>query len=364
MRVLLLGDYSSVHYNLYLGLKEFGADVTLISSGDGYKKIPTDKQWITRSSSKISRLLGINGRGFMRDNKNMINSLSDFDVVQIVNPVIVEDASIVDNLELFRTLRERNDRVYLYSCGDDLNWVSGCLSSSPKKYWFSEPEFFRSKEIIHPIRYILNPLVRHLCKEVYRKVDGIIPGSLDYHWCIQGGGKTRDIIPFPIELNSLSFKIVRKGKTYRISHGKQRGKAIRKGDKYFSLAADLASAAFLYDSFGGVPFRKYISLIGEGDIFFDQIYSTDQGVNALLAMACGKIVFSGFGTDFLERYHQNENSIGIDARPDPIYLASMLNEIEIGRIDVEKVSFESRKFVENYHDHRVVATQFAEEWRK
>ena len=364
MKILLLGDYSSVHYNLFLGLRECGADVMLISSGDGYKKIPTEKQWATRPSGKMSRILGINGRGFMCRNKDLIDSLSGFDVVQIINPVIVEDASIFDNIRLFGGLRKRNDRVYLYSCGDDLNWVSGCLSSSSKKYWFSEPGFFRSRELIHPIRYVVNPLVRYLCNEVYEGVDGIIPGSHDYLWCIQGGAKARGVIPFPIVLDSLLFRIVRKKAKYQISHGKQLGKAIRKGDKYFTLAADLKKDTFSYVSFGGVPFREYISLIAEGDIFFDQIHSLDQGVNALLAMACGKVVFSGFCAEFLERYHLNENAIGIDAKPDPLYLASMLNEIEVGSIDVEKVSFESRKFVENFHDHRVVAEQFIREWRK
>ena len=39
MRILLLGEYSGVHYNLSVGLKALGHDVTLASGGDYWKAI-------------------------------------------------------------------------------------------------------------------------------------------------------------------------------------------------------------------------------------------------------------------------------------------------------------------------------------
>ena len=40
MKILLLGDYSSLHNYLKKGLVELGHEVTLLSNGDGWKKIP------------------------------------------------------------------------------------------------------------------------------------------------------------------------------------------------------------------------------------------------------------------------------------------------------------------------------------
>lgn len=40
--ILLLGDYSSVHYELSEALKKRGFKVLLISDGDDYKKIKCD----------------------------------------------------------------------------------------------------------------------------------------------------------------------------------------------------------------------------------------------------------------------------------------------------------------------------------
>ncbi len=362
MRVLLLGDYSGVHYNLYRGLVENDVDVKLISSGDGYKKIPTQIAWNTENSKKLSRVLGIHGVKFMDLNNSILSSLVDYDVVQVINPNIIEGASINDNYKIFCDLKKNNKKIFLYSCGDDLNWVSSCMFGAKNKYWFNELSFYLSKEVFHPLRYILNPYLRKLCNKVYADVDGIIPGSMDYSWCLGAYNNKKEMIPFPIDIAGIEFKPVRRKYVYNILHGKQPGKEIRKGDAYFIKSVERLAQRLNYKSIGGVPYSKYIELIRDGDIFFDQIHSCDQGVNALLAMACGKVVYSGFSDEFLKYYNIRENSIGINASDDVLEIECSLENILSNKIDVEEISFGARNFVVENHDHKMIARKFMKVW--
>ena len=42
MKILLLGEYSNVHWTLAEGLRTLGHDVTVISNGDGWKNYKRD----------------------------------------------------------------------------------------------------------------------------------------------------------------------------------------------------------------------------------------------------------------------------------------------------------------------------------
>lgn len=42
MKILLLGEYSNVHWTLAQGLRALGHSVTVVSDGDGWKNYPRD----------------------------------------------------------------------------------------------------------------------------------------------------------------------------------------------------------------------------------------------------------------------------------------------------------------------------------
>lgn len=364
MRVLLIGDYSAVHYNLYSGLLECGIDVTLVSSGDGSKQIPTQHAWTAEMAGRWSRLAGTNGKHFCDNNRQLINGLIGYDVVQIINPIMSEDASIASNISLFNFLKKNNSKLFLYSCGDDLNWISKCYMTKHRKYWFSDPSFYVSREAALPAKYLLNPLVRKLCNSVYEGVDGIIPGSADYDWALGDKPNRRKIVPFPVDCDSLPFRQVTRRAQFKIVHGKQNAKAIRKGDRYFHRAGESLGTDFEYNVVGGVPYLEYLGLLREGDIFFDQVHSYDQGMNALLAMASGMVVFSGFEKEFYSNYPNISSPVGINARPNVEYISQQLQKVATGAIDVEEISSNARRFVETYHARQKVSELFLKEWVK
>ncbi|MCB5196116.1 hypothetical protein [Deefgea salmonis] len=359
MRVLLVGDYSGVHLNLSKGLAELGHDVMLVSAGDGFKKIPSDYYWKVCVSGKISRLLGIHDSEFILRNKELIDLMSGFDIVQIVNPVIVDECSISNNSILFDILRRKNSKVFLYSCGDDLNWVSACLSTASYQSMFQDSRLYLSREIVHPIKYLANPAIRRLSKKIYSEVDAIIPGSFDYDWCL-GLGVEHEIIPFPVDFSPFEFKPLESKEVYQIMHGVQPGKSLRKGDEFFEKAVRMIKG-FSYERVCGVPYVEYLKKINNCDVFFDQVYSRDQGMNALYAMACGKVVFSGFSEYFYKGYGLID-PVGINALPSHLDIVDKLRRISDGEIDVEKISQNARKFVVHQHDKTKVAHSFIKRW--
>lgn len=350
--ILLLGDYSGVHHNLHKSLVKSGHNVEFISSGDGYKQIPTIKKWTDILSRDEKGRLDLN-------NNNEI--LSGFDVVQLINPLFADGLDAYNVLMLYRYLRENNKKIYLYSCGDDYYWVKNSLLSLRNRTIFRNPKLFLSKEIGHPIKYILIPSIVRLCKEIYKTVDGIIPGSIDYEWCIPESEKKMAIIPFPVDLSYKQVSPVRKNKIYNIIHAYQPGKRYRKGDDCFQVGAVINTEKFNIKKIGGLPYLEYMNAVNDCDILFDQAYSNDQGMSALHAMSLGKITFSGFSERF-KNYYQLSDPVGVNVNGSIENVISALRGIEQGDIDVEEISKNSIEFIKKHHDSDSVSKKFIECW--
>ena len=52
MKILLIGEYSNVHWTLAQGLRQLGCTVTVISNGDFWKDYPRDID-VSRQSGKV-----------------------------------------------------------------------------------------------------------------------------------------------------------------------------------------------------------------------------------------------------------------------------------------------------------------------
>lgn len=83
MKILLLGEYSNVHYTLALGLRSLGHDVTLASDGDNWKNYPRDIDMRRKSLSPLSSI------SYLWKTWNQIQSFKGYDIVQLINPVFI-----------------------------------------------------------------------------------------------------------------------------------------------------------------------------------------------------------------------------------------------------------------------------------
>ena len=108
MKILLIGEYSNVHWTLAEGLRDLGHEVTVVSDGDRWKNYPRDIDLRRRgldSSSRVQRLTG--SIRYLFDLAHIWPQLRGYDVVQIINPIFV-DLKAERLWPLYRYLRRHN----------------------------------------------------------------------------------------------------------------------------------------------------------------------------------------------------------------------------------------------------------------
>ena len=83
MKVLLLGEYSNVHWTLAQGLRALGHSVTVASDGDSWKNYPRDIDLHRKSTGKTDTL------DFLFSVARALPFMRGYDVVQLINPVFL-----------------------------------------------------------------------------------------------------------------------------------------------------------------------------------------------------------------------------------------------------------------------------------
>ena len=83
MKILLVGEYSNVHWTLAEGLRLLGHEVKVLSNGDFWKNYPRDYS-LVRESGRWS------GVKYMFDLLRLLPKMRGYDVVQLINPMFLE----------------------------------------------------------------------------------------------------------------------------------------------------------------------------------------------------------------------------------------------------------------------------------
>lgn len=80
MKILLIGEFSNVHWTLAEGLRRLGHDVCVVSDGNNWKNYPRN---INLQRSNNSQFAAIK---YIGELLLILPRLRGYDVVQIVNP--------------------------------------------------------------------------------------------------------------------------------------------------------------------------------------------------------------------------------------------------------------------------------------
>tara|TARA_B100000676_G_C17969137_1_gene782164 strand:+ start:128 stop:1264 length:1137 start_codon:yes stop_codon:yes gene_type:complete len=366
--ILLIGEFSGVHLELAKSLRKLNYEITTVSDGDSYKSISSDilvEQAVYTGICKWLNLvvnwLGFNGALKYRKLVKKLDALPNIELVQIINPVAIDTLGGVGNLLLLLYLRRRTKNIYLCSLGDDYRWVEACLRG---RFIYSPMDRLLSNGIVGFLRYQYT--LKHIFSPVYiflnffarwsaRKV---IPGLLDYKIAYEGCSKLAPLIPLPVSEDRFHSPVK---STYPliIFHGWQTTKDNKKGGDILDLAArkcveSVGEDKVIYKIVSGVPYDQYIQTFNDADIFLDQVFSYDRGMNGALGMAAGKVVFSGFEQESLD--------IGVNATPDAELLAqkliSLVNDIDTVN-SIRKAGFE---FASRYYSSDRVVQQYLSVW--
>lgn len=376
MKILLVGEYNRTHYNLKKGLNELGHEALVIGTRDGFKKVDVDIEINNPFNSFLLKKTRVFFYKFFKTDllylytKHKIKSkkhlLSNYDIVQYIN----ESPFLIDRkgeLAIFKLLNSWNKKTFLLSTGTDYISVSYAYD---KKFRYSIlTPYFEGKISDKDFRPTLNYLSQShkpLHEYIISKISGIISKDLDYHIPLLGHPKYLGMIPHAIDIDSLEYKKPIIEDKIIIFHGINMNNYYKKGNDLFEAALEIISRKHK-DKVDiivvkNLPYKAYIESFDKAHILLDQVYAYDQGFNALEAMAKGKVVFTGAEQEWLEYYDVKEDTIAINALPDPKHIASKLEWLIENPELIVEISKNARQFVEEHHNYVDCAKAYIEKW--
>ena len=353
-KILLLGEFSGFHNNLKDGLVHHGFDVDIAGFGDGYKNINVDVNFSKFSNKYLD---GIYKR---YSPLRFLSKLNEYDVVQIMNPFIFNYRWFPTEL-FYNRILDSKPKVFLNAAGTDaLNtiWAQKNLAYNPYEDYIAL-DLKRDKN-----PYLTRQSV-NLNKLLAENVDGIIPSNFDYTGGYEPYGSLRKCIPFPVNLKKINFiqnKLVGRLKFF---HGVSRYGF--KGTKYIEGAFTKAQRNYgdriICTSDGQLPLIEYLKVLGDANVVLDQCNSYGYGMNAVFAMAMGKVVLSGSEIGALDALGIDKSPV-INIRPDEDHILSKIEYVLSSKTKLEQMGLESRNYAEQVHDCNKVALRYLAEWEK
>lgn len=364
MRILLLGEYSNVHYTLALGLRALGHDVTVASNGDWWKDYPRD------IDLRREKLNFVGGLEFVCKNFKHLLKFRGYDVVQLINPIFIDLKANYNQL-LFNLLRQWNKKIVLGAYGMDYYYVKACMDY--KTFRYSDFNFGsqerRSEDNEAFKREWLNGEKGKLNQLIVHESDAIVAGLYEYYASYQAhyaDKKKIHFIPFPIVLPAEIEPFHRKKKSpLRIFIGVQKARSVYKGTDIMLRAAQRVACDFpnecILQVAENVPFSQYVEMLNSAEVILDQLYSYTPAMNALEAMARGTIVVGGAEPESYALLGEDKLRPIINVQPNEQSVYEALKYLVENRDElVPSLRNDSRKYIAKYHDHIKVAQRYAD----
>lgn len=377
MRILLLGEYSRLHNSLKEGLEALGHDVTIMASGDGFKKYPVDVK-ITHSFHKpffkklkvlIYKLTSIDlgSLEIYYKTKKRLKVIGHFDVVQLIN-----ESSLKINpkyeIKIIEQLLKQSKKLFLLSCGIDYVCMKAMLNKTFKYSVMTPYLEDKSQKKLYQFQliYLTQPYEK-LHHFILKHCNGVITSDLDYHIPYLGKSNYLGLIPNAINIENIPYIPINLKGTIKIFHGVNKTAIHKKGNNYFFDALDIIQNKYAdkvdIKTVSNLPYKEYIKTYESSHIILDQVLSYDQGYNALEAMAKGKVVFTGAEQEWLDYYNLKEDTVAINAEPNAERIAEKLEWLILHPEKIIEISKNARAFVEREHDYIKIAQSYLSTWK-
>ncbi len=377
MRILLVGEYSRLHNSLKEGLLKNGHEVTLISNGDWFKNYPSDisiKPTLT-TTNPINYFRQIIFKFFKIDICKIeigikfyqkLPLLKNFDVVQLINEAPIQTFAFFERY-LLQKLFHQNKNTFLLCCGVDYAVVN-YLVKDIQKYSILTPYFnnVKAKKEYDYVFFYLSRRHKKTHQLVIRSIQGIIASDIDYVLAIKNNSLYKAFIPNAINTDKIAFIPNKITDIIILFLGINRANYFAKGISFFEDALKIIKIKYSNKVeiiiAENLQYNEYINQLKKAHIVLDQVYSYDQGYNALESMAMGKTVFTGAETEFLDYYNLTEDTVCINALPNVNYLINKLSYLIENPIKIEEIGISARKFIETHHQNINVAKEYEKVW--
>ena len=376
MKILLVGEYNSIHYTLKEGLEQLGHTVTVVGLGDGFKKRTVDVNFVKPYETGIKNFLkrvvyklfkiDLNSESIKKQFFQNKHIFQGNDIVQLVNENSFSTVPKVEK-EMLQFIFQNNKKVFLLSCGTDYLSVKYALE---EKFAYSIATPYLQKkgteaQFQHMTQCITAPF-EDLHHFIVKNVEGIIASDFDYDIPLQGHPNYLGMVPNPINLDKLKYTPLVIEDKVVIFHGINQNNYYKKGNDIFEKALEIVSETHSekidITTVRSIPYVEYIKAFDTCHILLDQVFAYDQGYNALEAMAKGKVVFTGAEKEFLDYYNLSEDEVAINALPDAQKIAKKLIWLVENPQKILEISRNARNFVEQEHHHILGAKRYLSKW--
>ena len=362
LKILLLGEYSNVHWTLAEGLRELGHEVVVASDGDAWKNYRRDINLRRKSLGRWDTFK------YLLLLKRTMPKLKGFDVVQLINPMFL-DLRVERMLPYYEQLKRQNHSIFLGAFGMDHYWVKAALDCKTFRY----SDFnMGTKERHSPsndalISEWLYGKKGELNRYIAQECAGIVSGLYEYEMSYRPYFPDKlCFIPFPIQhIEEEARKESEDGKI-RFFIGIQKGRSEYKGTDIMLRALEHLKKDYpdqvLIHKAESVPFETYQHMLEDSDVLLDQLYSYTPAMNGLLAMSKGLVLVGGGEEEQYELLGEKELRPIVNVLPNE---ESVYIELEKLVLHPERISLlkqQSIKYIRKHHDYRKVAREYLEFW--
>ncbi len=361
MKVLLLGDYSSLHHNLSYGLRELGVNVTVASNGDFWKDIPRDID--LKQPDKYKRI-----KFPIKLLKNY-PKLIGFDVVQLIAPNFLMSTPRFSSL-YFELIKRGNDKIFMCASGMDYIYINYALTRKLKYSVFYHKDSLKDPFVKGLYSLKDNIGLKNLDYKVASYCKGIIATSNGYYYANKDvfPDKTH-YIPLPINTNDYPNinSITPNTKKVKFFLGLMKNRVALKGTDRIKDVLTLLKKKYPNDVdltfVDSVPYKEYIKLLNNSHVLCDQLYAYGTGMNGLISMSKGLIVAGSADNEMYEMLNEYENRPILDLNTTNKEMLQIFENLIENKHKLYEHSLKSREFVVKHHDSIKIAQQYLNIWK-
>ncbi|TLX76904.1 glycosyltransferase family 1 protein [Labilibacter sediminis] len=361
MKVLLLGEYSSLHYNLAHGLKKLGVNVTVASNGDFWKNIPRDID--LKQPKKLKKIRFIHK--LIKNYPNLIG----YDVVQLIAPNFLMSSPILSNL-YFEFLKKGNSKFFMGACGMEYIYIKYALTGKLKHSVFYIPEIQNEPFIKYLKGLVNNKSLKNLELNISKYCDGIIATSNGYYDAYRDTYPEKTcFIPLPIDTNKYIYKntISSNPEKVRFFLGLMNKRIALKGTDKIHNALKEIKNKYPNDIdltiVNSIPFNEYTRLVDNSHVLCDQLYASGIGMNGLIALSKGLIVGGCGDDDLYSSLGEKINKPILNLTPSHNDMVKSFERLLEEKHKLKERSLKSREFVVKHHDSVKIAQQYLDFWK-
>ncbi|RVU41293.1 hypothetical protein EOE67_03580 [Rheinheimera riviphila] len=357
MKILLVGEFSSVHHNLKAGLLELGHQVTVVSNGDGWKNVAADIQIPSSRDPQTGRR---SIRALIKKivvELKLAFTLRDYDVVQFVNPLIFSNLLGINQFVIRRLMRN-NHRSFLLAAGDD------CF------YWQDYSSRFRysthSAEVglVDSYKIWLKASTIRWNRYLAAHVNGVIPIMYEYQCGYVGQPTLCPVIPIPIAIsdNWVPLQVDDKVNIYFPGNNQR---AAFKGNEFILPALERLQAlmpdAVAVKVTDRISFTELMQNIDGAHLVIDQTNAYSYGVSGALVLSRGRVLLSGAEPESLAAFGIAQSPV-VNLKPDSQHIFETLCDLVRRKSELAAIGLSSREYALEMHQQQRVARKFVAQW--